>query len=170
MSEHNTVEKGDALIERARGEIRVQAATLRERPLLEREGSPVARDERIDRARLDYRIGELTDAHHHAFVEQAFHALLKRAPTQAETDAHLALLAAGATKAEALGNLRWSPEGRAVGVRVAGLAPRYAMAKLRRVPLLGYLVDLPLNLAALPALARHQRARNGVDQQNPGDR
>lgn len=162
MSEHHTVEKGDALIERARGEIRAQAATLCERPLLERDAPPVAADERIDRARLAYRIGELTDAHHRAFVEQAFHALLKRAPTPAEAAAHLALLATGATKAEALGNLRWSPEGRAIGARVAGLAPRYAMAKLRRVPLLGYLVDIPLNLAALPALARHQRASDAM--------
>lgn len=162
MSEHPTVKKSDALIERVRGEIRAQAATLRERPLLEREAPPVARDERIDRGRLAYRIGELTDAHHRAFVEQAFHALLKRVPTPAETDAHLALLAAGATKAEALGNLRWSPEGRAIGAHVAGLAPRYAMAKLRRVPLLGYLVDIPLNLAALPALARHQRASDAM--------
>ncbi len=162
MSKHSSVEKSDALIERVRGEIRAQAATLRERPLLEREMPPAARDERIDRARLAYRIGDLTDAHHQAFVEQAFHALLKRAPTPAETDAHLALLAAGATKAEALGNLRWSPEGRAIGAHVAGLAPRYAMAKLRRVPLLGYLVDVPLNLAALPALARHQRASDAM--------
>lgn len=162
MSEHNTVENGDALIERARAEIRAQAATLRERPLLERQAPQVARDERIDQQRLAYRIAELTDAHHRAFVEQAFHALLKREPTPIECDAMLALLAAGVTKAEALGNLRWSPEGRAIGARVAGLAPRYAMAKLRRVPLLGYLLDIPLNLAALPALARHQRASDAM--------
>lgn len=165
MSEHNPIDNGDALIGAVRAGIRAQAATLQERPLLERAAPQtvqVARDERIDPARLDYRIGELTDAHHRAFVEQAFHALLKRAPTPAESDAHLALLAAGATKAEALGNLRWSPEGRAVGTRIAGLAPRYAMAKLRRVPLLGYLIDIPLNLAALPAIARHQRASDAM--------
>jgi len=164
VSEHNT-DKGEALVERARAEIRAQAAALRDRPLLDRATPPVAGDAsgaRVERARLHYRIGELTDAHHHAFVEQAFQALLKRAPSAAEGDTQLALLAAGATKAEVLGNLRWSPEGRAVGVRVAGLAPRYAMAKLRRVPLLGYLVDIPLNLAALPALARHQRASDAM--------
>gem|GEM_PF-813066 len=163
MSEHNT-DKGDARVERARAEIRAQAATLRERPLLERAASPASQPSgsRVDPARLAYRIGELTDAHHQAFVDQAFQALLKRAPSPAESDAQLALLAAGATKAEVLGNLRWSPEGRAVGARVAGLAPRYAMAKLRRVPLLGYLVDIPLNLAALPALARHQRASDAM--------
>jgi len=162
VSEHNSKETGDARIERARAEIRAHAATLGERPLLARAAPSAPHDERIDRARLDYRIGELTDAHHGAFVDQAFLALLKRLPTPAESDAHLALLAAGATKAEALGNLRWSSEGRRAGVRVAGLVPRYAMAKLRRVPLLGYLVDIPLNLAALPALARHQRASDAM--------
>jgi len=162
VSEHDTVENGDAHVDRARAEIRAQAATLLERPLLERSVPQIAIDESIDRTRLAYRIGELTDANHRAFVEQAFQALLKRAPTPDECGAMLALLAAGATKAEALGNLRWSPEGRVVGARVAGLAPRYAMAKLRRVPLLGYLVDIPLNLAALPALARHQRASDAV--------
>ena len=161
-SEQNPVEDPVSPIERARREIRAQAATLGERPLLERQAPRVVRDERIDRERLAYRIGELTDAHHLAFVEQAFFALLKRAPTAAESDAQLALLAAGATKAEVLGNLRWSAEGRSIGARVAGLAPRYAMAKLRRVPLLGYLVDIPLNLAALPALARHQRASDAL--------
>lgn len=162
MSEHNPAEHPDARLERARREILAQAAKLSERPRLERRPPRVVRDERVDRARLDYRVGELTDAHHHAFVEQAFHALLKRSPTPAESEAQLALLAAGSTKAEALGNLRWSPEGRAIGARVAGLAPRYVMAKLRRVPLLGYLVDIPLNLAALPKLARHQRASDAL--------
>lgn len=116
----------------------------------------------VDRERRSYRIGEFTDAHHRAFVEGAFRGLLKRAPTPAEIDAQLALLGSGATKAEVLGNLRWSPEGRAIGAHVAGLAPRYAMAKLRRVPVLGYLIDIPLNLAALPALARHQRASDAM--------
>lgn len=162
MSEHDPAEHPDAPVERARREIRAQAAALRERPLLERRAPQAVRDERIDRERLDYRIGELTDAHHRAFVEHAFHALLKRAPTPAECESQLALLAAGATKAEALGNLRWSPEGRAIGARVAGLAPRYATAKLRRVPLLGYLLDIPLNLVALPQIARHQRASDAM--------
>ena len=156
-------ETNDDELERARREIRAQAATLHERPRQPRVAPAAARsDERIEPARLDYRIGELTDAHYRAFVEQAFHALLKRLPTAAESDTQLALLAAGATKAEVLGNLRWSAEGRRVGTRVGGLLPRYASAKLRRIPLLGYLVDFGLSLAALPQLARHQRASDAL--------
>lgn len=156
-------ESNDDELERARREIRAQAATLHERPRQPRVAPTAARsEERIEPARLDYRIGELTDAHYRAFVEQAFHAVLKRLPTAAESDTQLALLAAGATKAEVLGNLRWSAEGRRVGTRVGGLLPRYASAKLRRIPLLGYLVDLGLSLAALPQLARHQRASDAL--------
>ena len=156
-------DSNDEQLERVQREIRAQAATLHERPLQARVAPAAARgDERIDPARLDYRIGELTDAHYRTFVDQAYHALLKRRPTAAEAAAQIALLAAGATKAEVLGNLRWSPEGRRIGARVAGLLPRYASAKLRRIPLLGYLVDFGLTLAALPQLARHQRASDAL--------
>lgn len=156
-------ESNDEQLERARRGIRAQAATLHERPLQARVAPAAARgDERIEPDRLDYRIGELTDAQHLAFVDQAFHALLKRMPTAVESGAQVAALAAGATKAEILGNLRWSAEGRRIGVRVAGLLPRYASAKLRRIPLLGYLFDLGLSLAALPLLARQQRASDAL--------
>jgi hypothetical protein len=157
-------ESNDEQLERARREIRAQAALLHERPLQARTPPPATRaaDSRIEPSRRDYRIGELTGVHYRAFVEQAFHALLKRAPALAESEAQIALLATGATKAEVLGNLRWSSEGRRIGARVAGLLPRYATAKARRIPLLGYLIDLGLNLAALPQLARHQRASDAL--------
>ncbi|RYD16208.1 MAG: hypothetical protein EOP90_05300 [Lysobacteraceae bacterium] len=156
-------ESHDEQLERAQREIRAQAATLHQRPRQARVAPTAARgDERIEPRRLAYRIGELTDAHYRAFVDQSFHALLKRLPSEAEAAVQVAALAAGATKAEILGNLRWSPEGRRIGVHVAGLLPRYASAKLRRVPLLGYLLDFALTLAALPQLARHQRASDAL--------
>lgn len=158
-------EPNDEQLERVRREIRAQAAGLHARPLQPRTTPQDALgtdDERIDAGRLDYRIGELTDAHYRAFVERAFRALLKRTPTAAEATAQIALLAAGATKAEVLGNLRWSPEGRRIGVRVAGLLPRYASSKARQLPVLGYALDLLVNLAALPHLARHQRASDAL--------
>jgi hypothetical protein len=152
-------EDPSARIERAHREIRAQAAGLRERPLLARaRTSPAGPTRGPDPARLAYAIGELTDAHHRAFVDGAFRALLKRAPERSETDTQLARLAAGASKVEILGDLRWSPEGRHIGARVAGLRLRYVLAKASRVPVLGYLLDGALNLAALPLLARHQRA------------
>lgn len=156
-------ESHDEQLELAQREIRALAATLHARPRQARVAPAAARgDERIEPQRLAYRIGELTDAHYRAFVEQAFHALLKRLPSEAESAVQIAALAAGATKAEVLGNLRWSPEGRRIGVHVAGLLPRYASAKLRRIPLLGYLADVCLTLAALPQLARHQRASDAL--------
>lgn len=154
-------EYDDEQLERVRDEARAHAAALAQRPLLPRTAPPGqdgGEQARIDRSRLSYRIGELTDAHHRAFVDGAFRALLKRTPGRPEVEAALARLARGAPKSELLGDLRWSPEGRAVGVHVTGLAPRYALAKARRLPLLGYLVDSTLALAGLAAQQRHMRA------------
>ncbi|MBA8885115.1 hypothetical protein [Dokdonella fugitiva] len=154
-------EYDDEQLERVHGEIRAQAAALARRPLLPRSRAAVEAGEmapRIDSSRLSYAVGELTDAHHRAFVDGAFRALLKRTPTAAESAAAIARLARGAAKAEVLGDLRWSAEGRRVGARVAGLAPRYALAKLHRIPLLGPLVDGLLALAGAGAQQRHVRA------------
>jgi len=160
-----TPENTNADIERAKDEIRAEAARLVDRPRLERI-DPRARmsagSDGIDRAKQHYRIGELTDLHHVAFVDHAFRALLKRFPDSAEAGAQLRLLASGASKPEVLGNLRYSTEGRRVNVRVDGLFPRYAMAKLRRVPVIGYVIDWALTLAGLPLIVRHQRATEAL--------
>lgn len=155
----------DDELERHRREIRALAAALPERPLQARTAPPArtaAAADGIDRARRAYAIGELTDPHHRAFADGAFRALLKRAPDAAEMDAQLRLLGAGATKAEILGNLRWSAEGRRADVQVPGLLPRYLAAKARRIPLLGPVFDWLLAFAALPLLARHQRATDAM--------
>lgn len=112
----------------------------------------------IERQRLDYAIGELTGADYVEFVEHAFRAVLKRPSDDAGREQQLQLLVRGAAKAEVLGNLRWSPEGRRIGVKVRGLLPRYALAKLGRVRGIGFLVQWTLAVAALPLLMRHQRA------------
>ncbi|HEY0178296.1 MAG TPA: methyltransferase domain-containing protein [Dokdonella sp.] len=153
----------DDYLERVKAEIRSEAERARERAPLPRVEIAVARAEAaaadgIERERRDYAIGELTGPDHRAFVERAFRALLKRPADEAGAERQIALLAAGAAKAEVLGDLRWSPEGRRLGVRVHGLLPRYLLAKLSRVPLLGYCVDWALALAGLPMLLRHQRA------------
>lgn len=149
-------------LERIKAEIRAEADAARIRdPLPRIDPAPratVTCDDGIDRKRLDYAIGELTGADYRAFIDQAFRALLKRAPDDAGSEAQARLLAAGAPKAEILGNLRWSREGRHVGARVRGLLPRYVLAKLVRVPVLGYFAEWGLALAGLPMLLRHQRA------------
>ncbi|MET0226840.1 MAG: methyltransferase domain-containing protein [Dokdonella sp.] len=156
----------DEYLERVKTEIRAEAERARVRDPLPRHDPPPratqarrpAFDAGIERERLDYAIGELTGPHYRAFLDQAFRAVLKRPPDEAGSELQIRLLAAGASKAEVLGNLRWSPEGRRVGTRVRGLLPRYALAKLVRVPLLGYFVEWGLAFAGLPLLLRHQRA------------
>lgn len=161
-------ESGEDPIERIKAEIRLDAARLGERELLPRRDPPAHATadaivgDGIDRARLEYRIGELTDFHHCAFVDAAFRALLKRTGDEREMTVQVGLLAAGAAKTELLGNLRYSPEGRRIGARVSGLLPRYALTKLRRVPVLGYVVDWCMTLAGLPLIARHQRATEAL--------
>jgi len=160
-------ESDEEFLERAKAEIRSEAARIEDRPLLERRApsqqpTHSSASDGIEHGRLDYGIGELTDLHHRAFADQAFRALLKRRPEQRELDAQLALLARGATKAEVLGNLRYSAEGKRIGTRVGGLLPRYATAKLRRIPVIGYVFDWALTLAGLPLVVRHQRATEAL--------
>jgi hypothetical protein len=155
-------------LEHVKAEIRAEANRARARDRVPRAEAPLpsaqtpvqtpAFNDGIERERLDYAIGELTGAHYKAFLDLAFRALLKRPPDETGAETQVRLLAAGASKAEILGNLRWSPEGRRIGTRVHGLLPRYALAKLARVPVLGYFVDWGIALAGLPILLRHQRA------------
>jgi len=160
-----SAEPSDDYFERVKAEIRAEADAARLRAPLPRKDPPPSdaaerpsRNDGVDRARLDYAIGELTGPHYAAFVENAFRCLLKRAADEPGRDAQVRLLAGGASKAEVLGNLRYSPEGRRIGTRVRGLLPRYALAKLTRVPLVGYAVEWAMTFAGLPMLLRHQRA------------
>ncbi|HEX5125053.1 MAG TPA: hypothetical protein VFV97_17545, partial [Rhodanobacteraceae bacterium] len=115
-AENADSDASDSYLERVKAEIRAEADTARQRaPLPRREAPPprstptVSQDGTIDRARLDYAIAELTGEHYTAFVDRAFRALLKRPPDEPGLDAQVRLLAAGAPKAEILGNLRYSP-------------------------------------------------------------
>jgi len=157
----------DDYLDRVKDEIRKEAELARQRhPLPRRDPAARASQDppvtgaavRIERDRLEYALPELTGLHYIAFVDNAFRALLKREPDDGGSHAQIRLLASGATKAEVLGNLRWSREGKQVGVRVRGLLPRYAMAKLARIPGLGYFVEWAIAFAGLPMLLRHQRA------------
>ncbi|MEP7096781.1 MAG: methionine biosynthesis protein MetW [Dokdonella sp.] len=153
----------DDYLVRVQAEIRADADLARARTPLPRRDPPVELlraqgTDGIERERLDDALDDLTGTHYIAFIHHAFRALLKRAPDDAGCTAQLRVLANGASQAEVLGNLRWSPEGRRVGARVRGLLPRYALAKIVRVPVLGYCVEWGIAVAALPVLMRHQRA------------
>lgn len=164
-AENAASDANDSYLAGVKAEIRADADAARMRAPLPRKEAPPARsaerlshDGTIDRARLDYSIAELTGDHYTAFVDAAFRALLKRPPDEPGLDAQIRLLAAGAPKAEVLGNLRYSPEGRAIGTRVRGLLPRYALAKLTRVPVVGFGLNWLIAFAGLPLMLRHQRA------------
>ena len=152
-------------LERVKAEIRAEADAARLRAPLPRKEAPPPRridsgsqDGTIDRARRDYTIAELTGEHYTAFVDGAFRALLKRPPDEPGLEAQVRLLAAGAPKAEVLGNLRYSPEGRTIGTNVRGLFPRYALAKVARLPVVGFVLNWLIAFAGLPMMLRHQRA------------
>jgi SAM-dependent methyltransferase len=171
----NADASANGYLDRVKAEIRAEADAARLRAPLPRKEAPsprraesVSHDGTIDRARRDYTIAELTGEHYTAFVDGAFRALLKRPPDEPCLEAQVRLLAAGAPKAEVLGNLRYSPEGRAIGANVRGLLPRYALAKLARVPVVGFAINWLIAFAGLPMMLRHQRAadtRNAAEFQ-----
>ncbi|HUD41141.1 MAG TPA: hypothetical protein VMR06_04005 [Dokdonella sp.] len=150
----------DTYLARIKDEIRAEADAARGRsPLPRREAPPAAPDPTAaaDSPRVRT-IPELSAAHHLDFLHGAFRAILKRPPDGPGELVQLRLLAAGASKVEILGNLRYSPEGREVGVEIPGLRPRYLLTKLFRVPVIGYLAEWLLALAGLPKLMHHLRA------------
>lgn len=107
--------------------------------------------------RQRYGLDDLVHVHSEAFVERAFRCLLKRPPDAAALLATLERLQRGDSKIAILGDLRASAEGRRQGVRVVGLAPRYAFWRATQWPLLGGLIERLVLIAALPSIAREQR-------------
>ncbi len=103
-------------------------------------------------------IDELASFHFIEFIEHAYAALLRRTPDSTGLEAKIRLLEAGRSKIEILGNLRYSGEGREIGVRVPWLWPRYLLAKSTRIPILGYAIEWLMCLGGLPRILRHQRA------------
>ena len=142
-------------------EIRVEAEAMHARtphPTLPKAHARPKRRADDERQRLDFTIAELCRFPYTTFVDQAFRSILKRPPDPAGFEAHVRLLGSGASKIEVLGNLRYSPEGRAIGARIKGLLPRYALAKLYRIPVLGYALQWIVALAGLPHIVQQQRA------------
>lgn len=148
-------------LQRVKEEIRAEADALRERapPMPAVRPRPVSNVGRAyDTDSTEYSIPNLCQFHFTTFLDYAYRALLKRPPDAAGFDGHLKLLVSGGSKIEILGNLRYSGEGRAAAVRVPGLLPRYALAKLYRLPVIGYVFESISGLASLPSILRHQRA------------
>ncbi len=148
-------------LQRVKDEIRSEAEALRARAPAMPAVKPrpvVASNRAYDTSASEYSIANLCQFHFTTFVDYAYRAVLKRPPDAAGFDGHLKLLVSGGSKIEILGNLRYSAEGRRAAVRVPGLLPRYALAKLYRVPLIGYFAEWLTGFASLPGIMRHQRA------------
>jgi len=96
--------------------------------------------------------------HGREFLDAAFRLLLGRDPDAQGLRHYAELLARGEDKAFVLGAIAYSSEGRKRGVRVAGLAPRFAVALARRIPVAGAVIGWLVALASAGVRAREARA------------
>ncbi|HEV8429109.1 MAG TPA: methyltransferase domain-containing protein [Pyrinomonadaceae bacterium] len=106
----------------------------------------------------EYHVNDFLKYHGAAFVRNAYLGLLKRPADPLGADHCLAVLASGQlNKLDVLAQLHSSPEGKAAGVTVDGLALPAFIRRIQRVPYLGYLVGLVIAVARLPNLHRQLR-------------
>lgn len=101
-------------------------------------------------------INDLLVFHDREFIQRAYLALLGRYPDSDGERTFLTRLRDGRlTKAEVLGRLRFSPEGRGRRVRVAGLLPAFALQSLFRLPLIGFVLSWINWCLRLPVMVRN---------------
>ena len=112
----------------------------------------------------EYTVAEFLDYHDEDFIRNAYRGVLGREPDPEGARRFLDVLRTGdLAKVEVLGRIRFSPEGRAAGVRVTGLRFPFAMRTLRRIPVLGYLLGTIQHFLRLPNIVRrHERLENVV--------
>jgi hypothetical protein len=93
-----------------------------------------------------------------ALVNACYASLLGRGADPAGMEYYLGLLDRGASKARVVGAIAYSGEARKRGVRVGGLAPRFALAMLEGMRVVGPLVGWVAALSTLNAQRRRLRA------------
>jgi len=103
-----------------------------------------------------YYMNDFLQYHDKEFVVNAYRGILGR-PADAGGCSHFleALYSGKMTKAEILGRLRYSPEGRARNVKVRGLLPGFCIQSLFKIPVLGYFCRLIISIFNLPAIVRN---------------
>ena len=102
--------------------------------------------------RDNYRVEDFLCFNDHIFVRNAYRGILQREPDDTGFAQYLEALRSGRlNKLDILARLRYSPEGRARNVFVAGLKGAQ-WRRLYRVPVLGYLLELSVGLIRLPKL------------------
>ena len=103
-----------------------------------------------------YVLAEFLAYHDEDFVRNAYRGILRREPDADGFASFLEALRQGRmAKVEVLGRMRFSPEGRTVGVRVRALPIAFALRSARRVPVLGRMLGIVQYLFRLPDIARN---------------
>lgn len=106
----------------------------------------------------EYNVADFVKYHGSLFVRNAYLGLLKREPDATGQRVYTDALASGRlNKLDVLARLRYSAEGRRVGVRVNGLALPAVVRKIERIPIVGYLATWAIAVARLPVLHRYLR-------------
>ncbi len=106
-----------------------------------------------------YTLRDFLNYHDEDFVRNAYRGTLGREPDAEGARRFLGMLRTGDfAKVEILGRIRYSPEGRAAGVRVSGLLVPLALRTLRRIPALGHALGIIQYILRLPNIVRnHER-------------
>lgn len=105
-----------------------------------------------------YHVNDLLQYHDHTFVWNAYRAILKREPDEFGLNQFLNNLRSGRyDKLDILASLRFSPEGKDRNVSVEGLGPRPLHRRLYHLPVIGYLLEMIVGIARLPATIHRRR-------------
>jgi SAM-dependent methyltransferase/uncharacterized protein YbgA (DUF1722 family) len=109
--------------------------------------------------RRAYTLRDFLNYHDEDFVRNAYRGVLGREPDAEGARRFLGRLRTGDfAKVEILGRIRFSPEGRAAGVRVSGVLIPFALRTLRRIPVLGHALGIVQYILRLPNIVRnHER-------------
>jgi SAM-dependent methyltransferase len=107
-------------------------------------------------ARQSYTLSDFLNFHDEAFIRNAYRAILHREPDVGGLAHYLTALRSGRyTKAEILGRLRYSSEGRSYAVRVRGLFVPFAFQMAYHLPVLGYVFAWANFILRLPSIVRN---------------
>lgn len=104
-----------------------------------------------------YQLGDFLPYNDADFIDAAYQAVLKREADEDGMQTYLGMLRDGASKAEILGRLRGSREGRKLRVQVDGLSLSYALDAISRWPIIGKFVGIINAVWNLPNAQREQR-------------
>lgn len=110
-------------------------------------------------------VQDLSKFHDEEFIQNAYWMILKREPDTQGQDYYLAKLHNGdLSKAEILGSLRYSAEGRQHNVKISGALSSYLLHAAHKVPILG---SLSKYISALTALSSLIKRLNALEAHSP---